>query len=98
MKLSVCNTLWKIFRGSCDEGSIVLALRGGLAPALLLPLLRLEEEKGVLDTWEGQPAVGLGIPDPIILDSPPDELLGRLGLHQPLDPKPSSSGSTVGSS
>ena len=84
-------------RGSCDEGSVVLALRGGLAPALLLPLLRLEEEKGVLDTSEGQPAVGDGIPDPIILDSPPDELLGRLGLHQPLDPKPSSSGSTVSS-
>ena len=34
------------------------------------------------------PAVGDGIPDPIILDSPPDELLGRLGLPQPLDPKP----------
>ena len=95
----MCNTLRIIIRSSCDGGSVVLALRGSLAPqALLLPLLRLEEEKGVLDTLEGQPAVGLRIPDPIILDSPPDELLGRLGLHQPLDPKPSSSGSTVGSS
>ena len=69
---------------------VALSLLSGVAlpPALLLPLLCLEEEKGVLDTSEGQPAVGLGIPDPIILDSPPDELLGRLGLHQPLDPKP----------
>ena len=92
----MCNTLRILIRSSGGGGSIVLA--PGMAfgsQALLLPLLGLEEEKGVLDTSEGQPAVGDGIPDPIILDPPPDELLGRLDLHQSLGPKPSSSGSTV---
>ena len=74
--------------------ALFLALRGGKPPHFSF-LSLLWEEKGVLDTSEGQPAVGLGIPDPIILDSPPDELLGRLDLHQSLGPKPSSSGSTV---
>ena len=85
----MCNTLRILIRSSGGGGSVVLAPGVAFGPqALLLPLLRLEEEKGVLDTSEGQPAVGVGIQDPIILEAPPDELLGRLGLHQPLDPKP----------
>ena len=75
-----------------------LSLLSGVAlPPHSSFLSLLWEEKGVLDTLEGQPAVGDGIPDPIILDPPPDELLGRLDLHQSLGPKPSSSGSTVSS-
>ena len=46
----------------------VLALRGGKPPHSSF-LSLLWEEKGVLDTSEGQSAVGAGIPDPIILDS-----------------------------
>ena len=74
--------------------ALFLALRGGKPPHSSF-LSLLWEEEGVLDTSERQSAVGAGIPDPIILDSfLPDDLLGRLGLHQPLDPKPFSSGST----
>ena len=74
----------------------VLALRGGKPPHFSF-LWLLWEEKCVLflDTSEHQSAVGVGTPDPIVLDSPlPGGLLGRQGLHQPLDPKPFSSGST----
>ena len=78
----------------CDEGSLVLALRGGKPPHSSF-LSLLWEEKGVLDTSERQSAVGVGTPDSIVLDSPlPDELLGGQRLQQPLDPRPFSSGST----
>ena len=79
----------------CDEGSLVLALRGGKPPHSSF-LSLLWEEKGVLDTSERQSAVGVGTPDPIVLDSPlPDDLLGGQRLQQPLDPRPYSSGSTA---
>ena len=74
--------------------ALFLALRGGKPPHFSF-LSLLWDEKGVLDTSERQSAVGVGTPDPIVLDSPlPGGLLGRQGLHQPLDPRPFSSGST----
>ena len=74
--------------------ALFLALRGG--KSLHSSFLSLVwEEEGVLDTSERQSAVGVGTPDPIVLDSPlPGGLLGRQGLHQPLHPRPFSSGST----
>ena len=73
-----------------------LSLLSGVAlPPHSSFLSLLWEEKGVLDTSERQSAVGVGTPDPIVLDSPlPGGLLGRQGLHQPLHPRPFSSGST----
>ena len=49
---------------------VALSLLSGVAlPPHSSFLSLLWEEKGVLDTSEGQSAVGAGIPDPIILDS-----------------------------
>ena len=79
-----------LVRSSGGGGSGVLAPGVAFGPqALLRPLLELEEEEGVLpqDLGKALPAVGDGIPDPIILNSLPDELLGRL-VGQPLGPKP----------
>ena len=68
---------------------VALSLLSGVALPLHSSFLSLLwEKKGVLDTSEGQSTVGTGIPDPIILDSPPDELLGRQRLQQPLSPRP----------
>ena len=47
-----------------------LSLLSGVALPLHSSFLSLLwEEKGVLDTSEGQSAVGTGFPDPIVLDS-----------------------------
>ena len=47
-----------------------LSLLSGVALPLHSSFLSLLwEEKGVLDTSEGQSAVGAGFPDPIVLDS-----------------------------
>ena len=74
--------------------ALFLALRGGKPPHFSF-LSFLREEKGVLDTSECQSAVGIGTPDPIVLDSPlPGGLLGGQRLQQPLHPRPFSSGST----